>query len=158
MQKYIGKYRTCCSWDRGTLEPIKHDLFIQCYREGQIYRINKNILAYYRPLRGYVNQMIEKLDGLGVRDITDYSTDGDTLIHFNEEDLELAMQVFEPVTSGANISPWSVKNLRKLKWFKDNIDFYKEKGLYKEASKELTEEEKEVLRERLRKGREKINS
>ena len=40
MNKYIGKYRVCLEWDRNTLEPIKDDTYIQCSKDGQIYRVD----------------------------------------------------------------------------------------------------------------------
>ena len=48
--------------------------------------------------------------------------------------------------NGVNIKPWSVKNLRKLKWFKDNKQYYIDNRYYSEMS----EEDKEILRERLK--------
>lgn len=65
MIKYLGKYRINCEWDRGSLEPIKEDLFISCYKDAQIYRAYKNKLAYYRPSRGNSEVLARELIGLG---------------------------------------------------------------------------------------------
>ena len=52
MKKYIGRYRVVCEFDRATLSPIKEDMYIQCSKSGQIYRIDNDTLAYYKPARG----------------------------------------------------------------------------------------------------------
>lgn len=52
MKKYIGRYRVVCEFDRATLNPIKGDMYIQCSKSGQIYRIDNDTLAYYKPARG----------------------------------------------------------------------------------------------------------
>ncbi len=148
MQKYIGRYRVCNEFDKRNLEPIKEDTYIVCSKEGQIYRIDDKTLAYYRPSRGNSEQFCKKLIDLGVKDVKNYSTDGDLLIRFSEEDLDIVANEVGASTTGVDIKPWSVKNLRKLKWFKDQKDKYIELGYYKE----LSEEEKEVLRERFNKN------
>lgn len=148
MNNYISRYRICNEFDKRNLEPIKDDTYIVCSKEGQIYRIDNEILAYYRPSRGNSEQFCKKLIDLGVKDVKNYSTDGDILIRFNEDDLDIVANEVGASTTGADIKPWSVKNLRKLKWFKDQKDKYIELGYYKE----LSEEEKEVLRERFNKN------
>jgi len=146
LEKYIGKYRVCCEWDRGTLEPIKDDLHIQCYKNGQIYRVDDSSLAYYRCTKGNSEQLSNKLTKLGVKGVRNFSTDGDILLHFKEESLDIVVNELGVVISGASISPYSIKNLRKLDWFKKNKQWYLDRGLYKE----LTEEEKETYRERFK--------
>lgn len=148
MNNYISRYRVCNEFDKRNLEPIKEDTYIVCSKEGQIYRINSEILAYYRPSRGNSEQFCKKLIDLGVKDVKNYSTDGDILVRFNEEDLDIVANEVGASTTGADIKPWSVKNLRKLKWFKDNKKFYIDNNCYKE----LSEEEKEILRERFNKN------
>lgn len=148
MERYLGTYRICNEFDKRNLEPIKDDTYIVCSKEGQIYRIDNEILAYYRPSRGNSEQFCKKLIDLGVKDVKNYSTDGDILIRFNEDDLDIVANEVGASTTGADIKPWSVKNLRKLKWFKENKGYYIKLGYYKE----LSEEEKEVLRERFNKN------
>lgn len=148
MERYYKTYRICCEFDKRNLEPIKEDTYIVCSKEGQIYRIDDKTLAYYRPSRGNSEQFCKKLIDLGVKDVKNYSTDGDILIRFGEKDLDIVANEVGASTTGADIKPWSVKNLRKLKWFKDNKKFYIDNNYYKE----LSEEEKEVLRERFNKN------
>lgn len=146
MNKYIGTYRVSCEFDRRNLEPLKDETFIVCSKSGQIYRADSNLLAYYRPTRGNSEQFSKKLIDKGVKSVNNCSTDEDMLIYFSEESLELVVDEVGVITTGADIKPWSVKNLRKLKWFKDNKQWYVDNGFYKE----LSEEEKEILRERFK--------
>ena len=146
MIRYLGKYRICCEWDRRNLEPIKEDTYIPCLKGGQIYRVNSEILAYYKAKRGNSKQLIKKLSDIGVKWTEDHSTDGDILIYFREYDLDILAKEVGASQNGVNIKPWSVKNLRKLKWFKDNKQYYIDNRYYSEMS----EEDKEILRERLK--------
>lgn len=148
MIKYIGTYRVCCAWNRDNLEPIKDDTYIQCVKDGQIYRFNKELLAYYKPRRGNSEQFAKKLIDLGVKDVINRSTDGDVLVYFAEESLDVVANEVGASKNGVDIKPWSVKNLRKQQWFKDRKDEYIKNGYYVEIS----EEEKAVLRERFNKN------
>ncbi|MBP3929160.1 hypothetical protein [Romboutsia timonensis] len=145
MNRYIGKYRVCCEWDRRNLEPIKEDTYVQCSGNGQIYRVSDNLLAYYKPKRGNSEQFSKKLIECGVRSVDNRSSDGDMLIYFAEDSLDIVANMVNASITGADIKPWSVKNLRKLEWFKKKKQFYIDLGYYKE----LSEEEKEILRQRL---------
>lgn len=146
MRKYIGEYRVVCEFSRNTLEPIKDDLHIVCSKNGQIYRVDSKTLAYYRPSRGNAEQLAKKLIDLDVKGIDNWSTDGDILIHFKEESLDIVAKELGASTSGTSINPTSVKNLRKQRWFRERKNEYIQKGLYKE----LSEEEKKVYRERFK--------
>lgn len=145
MNRYIGKYRVCCEWDRRNLEPIKEDTYVQCSGNGQIYRVSDNLLAYYKPKRGNSEQFSKKLIERGVRSVDNHSSDRDMLIYFAEDSLDIVANMVNASIAGADIKPWSVKNLRKLEWFKKKKQFYIDLGYYKE----LSEEEKEILRQRL---------
>lgn len=76
------------------------------------------------------------------------STTSDILIAFNEDSIDIVAKEFGASTIGASVVPTSIRNLRKLKWFKDNKDYYIKQGLYKE----MTEEEKEKFRKRFNKN------
>lgn len=150
IKKYIGKYRVLCEWDKSTLQPIKEDTYIKCSKEGQIYRIHDTTLAYYRPSNGNSEQLTKKLIKLGIKGVDNRSTDGDILIHFNEGSLTLVASELGASTNGASINPVSIRNLRQMKWFKEKEGEYIKKGLY-EKPRELSEEEKEVYRQRFEK-------
>lgn len=150
MRKYIGKYRVLCEWDRSTLEPLKDDTYIQCYKNGQIYRINDNgILAYYRPSKGNSYQLTSKFVELGVKSVNNCSSDGDILIQFNEDSLDIVAKEINASISGVNTKPESIKNLRHMEWFKKNKQYYIDKGLYSENKRELTDKQRQEIRERL---------
>lgn len=151
MKQYIGKYKILCEWDRDSLEPIKDDTYIACSKSGQIYRVDNNkTLAYYRPTRGNSNQFTDNLIKLGVKGAENRSSDGDVLIYFNENSLDIIAKEVNASTSGVNRKPESVKNLRNLDWFKENKQHYIDNGLYSEEKKELTEDQRQALVERMK--------
>ena len=143
MNNYIGHYRVSTEFDQNNLEAL-NDTFIVCGGNGQIYRYSKDILAYYKPRRGNSEQFANKLIDMGVKDVKNASSDGDVLIYFSEDSLDIVAEEVNASKNGADIKPSSIKNLRKLQWFKDNKKYYLDIGVYKE----LSEEEKEVYRER----------
>lgn len=143
MLKYIGKWRVVTEFDRNNLEPLD-DLYIVCSGQGQIYRVSEDLLAYYKPKRGNSSQFASKLIDMGVKSVNNCSSDGDVLIYFAEESLDIIAEEVNASTSGVDIKPSSKKNLKKLKWFQDNKQFYIDNGYFKV----LSEEEKEVLRQR----------
>ncbi|MBY6838816.1 hypothetical protein [Clostridium botulinum] len=153
MRKYIGKYKILCEWDRNNLEPIKDDTYIACYKNGQIYRVDNEILAYYRLNKGNSYQFSKKLIDLGVQSVNNCSSDGDILIYFNEENLNIVANEVNASTSSANRKPESIKNLRNMGWFKENKQMYIDKGLYSEKKRELTEEQKQELKDRMEQAR-----
>lgn len=132
----------------------KEDLYIYCSNGGQIYRFNNDTLVYYRD--GILSsKLLEKLNNLGIW--YDNKTQSEVLIHFKEKDLDKLVDIFSIRTSGASISPYSQKNLKLFKWFRDNEDTYRKQGLLNENKRDLTDEEREVLRQRMKLIREKRN-
>ena len=156
MLKYRNKYRVVCEFDRNTLQPAnKEDLYIYCSNQGQVYRYDENTLVYYR--NGVLSsKLLEKLDDLKIN--YENMTQSEVLIHFDEKDLDKLVDVFNIRTSGAGISPFSQKNLKLFKWFRDNEDAYRKAGLLTENKRELSDEEREVLRQRMILAREKRNN
>lgn len=155
MKQYIGKYKILCEWDRHSLEPIKDDTYIACSKSGQIYRVDNKTLAFYRPTRGNSNQFTDNLIKLGVKGAENRSSDGDVLIYFSENSLDIIAKEVNASTSGVNRKPESVKNLRNLDWFKKNKQYYMDNGLYSEEKKELTEDQRQALVERMQNMRKK---
>ncbi|MGL5151718.1 MAG: hypothetical protein ACRC7N_14225, partial [Clostridium sp.] len=100
MNKYIGKYRVVCEFNQSNLEPIQDDLYIACSKEAQICRYDKNTLAYYRPSRGNSEQLITKLENLGVVGLSNHSSDFDILIYFNEESVDIIANELGAITTG----------------------------------------------------------
>lgn len=156
MLKYRNHYRVVAEFDRVTLQPVnkEEDLYIYCSNKGQIFRYNQDTLVYYRD--GVLSsRLLEKLDELGIN--YQNKTQSEVLIYFDEKDLDKLVDVFNIRTSGAGISPYSQKNLKLFKWVRDNEDEYRRQGLLNQNKRDLTEEEREVLRQRMMKAREKRN-
>lgn len=156
MLKYRNLYRIVAEVDRTTLQPVnkEDDLYIYCSNRGQIYRFDENTLVYYRD-GALSSRLLEKLDELGIN--YKNKTQSEVLIYFAEEDLDKVVDVFNIRTSGAGISPYSQKNLKLFKWFRDNEDKYRKQGLLNQNKRDLSEEEREVLRQRMMLAREKRN-
>jgi hypothetical protein len=157
MLRYRNQYRVVAEFDRVKLQPVnkEEDLYIYCSNKGQIYRFNQDTLVYYRD--GVLSsRLLEKLDELKIN--YENKTQSEVLIYFNEKDLDKLVDVFGIRTSGSSISPYSQKNLKLFKWFRNNVYTYRKQGLLQENKRELTDEEREVLRQRMIMAREKRNS
>lgn len=102
----------------GTFEDI--DLFIDCQYGNKIFYYGRNVLQAYIPsiIRGhniikYIN------DNFGQDVIFDIEeTSQEVLFKFNTKHDEKIIPLLKPRTSGANISPYSSKNLPKNKDYK----------------------------------------
>lgn len=156
MNMYVGKYRVVCEFCRATLKPCKEDNYIYCANKGQIYRFNDEVLVYYREGRNCSKVIINNIVAKGIKIISNDSTSDDVMFKFYEKDIDKIAKILEARTTGADINPASKRNLKLFKWFKDNKDSYIEKGIYIKP-KELSEEEREVLRNRMIKNREKMS-
>jgi hypothetical protein len=154
MEKYRGQYRVVCEFDRRNLEPIKEDNYIYCSNGGQIYRYNSNTLIYYRENGQVSKELLTKLDEAKVT--YENKTVSGIEIYFSENDLNKTVDIFKIRTSGASYNPSSVRNLKLFKWFTDNEQWYKDNGFIAEK-RELSDEEKQVLVERMKLAREKKN-
>ena len=154
MEKYRGKYRVVCEFNRNNLESIKTDTYIYCSNNGQIYRYNSNTLAYYRENGQVSQELLRKLDEAKVT--YENKTVSEALIYFSEKDLYKVADIFRIRTSGASYNPSSVRNLKLFKWFTENEQWYKDNGFIQEK-REMSDEEKQVLVERMKLAREKRN-
>ena len=136
MHEYVGMYRVTCEFERNTLKPIKDDTYIMCYNEGRIYRYDQEVLAYYRPNSsyGYACNLAKKFEEHGVEVLENHPSDEDILLYFWEKDIDKVAEIVGAVTKGCNIQPFSIRNLRKMAWFKKNKKYYIDLGLYKEIN------------------------
>ena len=154
MEKYRGKYRVVCEFNRNNLEAIKDDNYIFCSNSGQIYRYNSDTLVYYRENGQVSQELLKKLDEAKVT--YENKTLSETEIYFSEKDLDKTVDIFKIRTSGASYNPSSVKNLKLFKWFTENEQWYKDNGFIQEK-REMSDEDKQVLVERMKLAREKKN-
>lgn len=97
-----------------------NDVYIDCQKNVQIFSFGHGILQAYIPSIGRGNNIIKAIQSdLGDNVIFDIEkTDSEVLFKFNAKYMEQLVQYLKPKTSGANISPFSSKNLPKNKDYK----------------------------------------
>lgn len=123
----------------------ENDIFIDC-NKGQIFYYGRGVLQAYIPKLGVGRNILKKMGkelGVNIEDYTetkeninlyDYEgfykklkettnvifdieeTDSEVLFKFKNDNMEIIAKYLEPRTSGAKISPFSVKNLPKNKY------------------------------------------
>lgn len=125
--KYKGKYRLLPEIDKSTNDfprdcnglIIDDDIYISCYYGNKIMlygHINNSKtvwLTAYIPsiIRG--RHIIKSLDEQGIKYIDYEQTDSEVLFKFSSKDIEPVAVLLKAKTAGANISPFSTKNLPK---------------------------------------------
>lgn len=125
LMKYKGIYRLKSAYDlrtnqfprklNGTFEDI--DMYIDAKNGVRIYHYGGRILECYIPSikRGHniIKEIQSDLGNEVVFNIVE--TDVEILFRFNSKDMELLESYLKPKTSGANISPYSSRNLPRNK-------------------------------------------
>ncbi len=120
---FKGKYRIKCEYDQrtnqfqrklnDTYEDI--DCYIDCYKNIKIFYYGKSILEAYIPslVRGR-NIVKAVVEGLGDNIIFNIKeNDAEVMFWFRASNMDKLEKYLKPKTSGANISPFSAKNLPK---------------------------------------------
>ena len=144
MTHYKGKYRIKCEYDQktnqfqrklnGTYEDI--DCYIDCYKSIKIFYYGRSVLEAYIPsvVRGRnIIKAIKEDEGKNI--ISDIKeTDSEVLFHFKANDMDRLERHLKPKVSGANISPFSSKNLPKNKEYKIPEEEF---GVYKEIVEKI---------------------
>ena len=129
IDKFKGKYRILVEpnqatndWNRkldGTLEDI--DLYIACAAGTKIFYYGSSVLETYIPSKGRGRNIKKEIDKLDSNLIFDYiETDSEVLFKFKYSDSSKIIPLLKPRTSGASISPYSVKNLPKSSYIIPN--------------------------------------
>lgn len=112
----------------GTLEDI--DVYIDCQHGNKVTYYGNSILQAYIPsiIRGHnIIKEIQKIDSSFIFDIEE--TDEEVLFKFKYINSDKIIPLLKPKTLGANISPFSSKNLPKNKDYKipdEDLNLYKE--------------------------------
>ena len=128
MMRYKGTYRLKAPYDlvtnqfprklNGSLEYA--DIYIDCQFGNQIYHYGQSILQAYIPslIRGHniINQIYSDGKSDIIFDIEE--TDTEVFFNFNSKHIDYIASLLKAKTNGANISPFSSKNLPKNKEFK----------------------------------------
>lgn len=130
--------------DDGSIDPSYDDIYIKCANGSQIYHFGRSILVAYIPSigRGH-NILIAIAKELKLIDEDTKSRDYGTLysilnkdktvfdimendeeieFKFNAKNIELIAKYMKPQTSGADISPFSTRNLPKSSYTIPNED------------------------------------
>lgn len=124
--KFKGLYRIKVEYDQstnmfprklnGTLEDI--DCYIDCYNNIRIFYYGKSILEAYVPslIRGHniLKAIKEELNESIILYIEE--TSSEVLFRFHANNMSKLEKYLKPKTAGANISPFSTKNLPKTKY------------------------------------------
>lgn len=139
MQHYKGVYRLRVPYDKrlnafprkldGTYEDI--DIFIDCLNKIQIFHYGHGILEAYIPSLGRGRNIIKAIEEEFHGDIifNIKETSEEVLFQFKAQDMGKLEKYLKPKTSGANISPFSSKNLPRNKTYKipdEDLVVYKE--------------------------------
>lgn len=140
-----------------------NDVYIKC-RKGKIYHYGRNTLVCYVPSLGAGRNVLKSIaEKQGVdlnkyfyeennNKIYDYEnfykellstnilfdieeTDSEVLWKFKDKDIELMAEIMQAQTSGADISPFSTRNLPKVKYEINNDDLRE----YKEITNQISE-------------------
>lgn len=114
MLKYVGKYRVVCPFDQNG-KPIKDDTSLMCKDGAFIYRYTGSTLVYYISRRAKL-RLEREFRMAGVK-CTIEVNDVETLVYFQEKDLDKVLDVVKPLTAGKSYKPWSVRNKRFSKRF-----------------------------------------
>lgn len=128
LSHYKGIYRIKCEYDArlnafprkldGTYEDI--DCYIVCANNIRIFSVERGILQAYIPSigrgRNIVKAIKEEFQGEIIFDAE--QTDAEILFKFSTKDADKIIPLLKPKTSGANISPFSSRNLPKNKSYK----------------------------------------
>lgn len=120
---FKGKYRIKCEYDQrtnqfqrklnDTYEDI--DCYIDCYKNIKIFYYGKSILEAYIPSLGRGRNIVKAItEGLGDNIIFNIKeNDAEVTFWFRASNMDKLEKYLKPKTSGANISPFSSKNLPK---------------------------------------------
>lgn len=141
MEKYRGTFRVVVEFDdKGKAADFN---FIKCSKENKIYRYNEDTLVYYCTGKRRVKNIIEKMKEMKkeVVKFVEYDAEGD--LYFREKDIMDLKDLLKISVLGKNINPKSIRNNP----LKDEL----------RKTRDLTEEQKAVLSERLKTMRESKN-
>ena len=127
IDKFKGIYRIKVPYDlskndfnrklNGTLEDI--DCYIDCQNNCKIFHYGRDILQGYIPSLTRGRNIIKVINNINPDLIFNIEeTDSEILFKFSYKNSDRIIPLFKPKINGANISPFSTKNLPKNKSYK----------------------------------------
>ena len=145
IDKFKGQYRLKPSLDirkndftrklNGSLEDS--DVYISCQYNNKIFHVGKDVLQAYIPskTRGHnIIKTIEQIDPSIIFNIEE--TDSEVFFQFKYINSDKIIPLLKPRTSGACISPFSTKNLKKTDYNIPDEDFNRYKSIVSKIPKE----------------------
>lgn len=162
LMKYKGKYRLKANIDIDTKDFPRDmngnidsdDVYIDCSKGAQIYHYGRSTLVAYIPSKARGHNIIKAIaleilnktkdDKIEYSEACDVcsdiifdiiETDEEVEFKFNAKDLDRIIKFMNPRTSGANISPFSTRNLPKQKYEIPNEDFEEYKSIVASVDK-----------------------
>lgn len=112
----------------GNLEDV--DCYIDCQYGNKIFHYGRDVLQVYIPSLGRGHNILKTINEIDQSIIFDIEeTDSEILFKFKYADSDKIIPLLKPKTSGANISPFSSKNLPLNKNFKipdEELQSYKD--------------------------------
>lgn len=137
---YKGKYRIKCEYDKhknqfprkidGTFED--GDCYIDCYKNIKVFHYGNKILEAYFPSLMRGKNIIKAIQEEYGNDVifSIKETDSELFFRFHANDMDRLEKYLNPKTNGADISPFSSKNLPKNKEYKiPDEDFVEYKNI-----------------------------
>lgn len=138
IDKFKGTYRIKVTYNQwtndftrklnGNLEDI--DCYIECSHGNKVFHYGRDILQVYIPSLGRGHNILKSINEIDQSIIFDIEeTDSEILFKFKYADSDKIIPLLKPKTSGANISPFSSRNLPKNKTFKipdEQLEAYQE--------------------------------
>ena len=146
LMKYKGVYRLRTPIDEQKLtfpreyngSFAENDIYIDCLNNVKIFHYGKQILQAYIPSIGRGHNIVKEIKSVFYDGIITHieETDSKVLFRFNAKHMEDFEPILKPRTSGASRSPFSSKNLPKIKYDIPKDDIQKYKDMTSHISKE----------------------
>lgn len=137
IQKFKGVYRLKAPYDimtndfprklNGTYEDV--DVYISCQFGNKVFHYGRDILQAYIPSLGRGHNIIKAIQQIDPNIIFDIEeSDSEVIFKFKYVNSDKIIPLLKPRTSGANISPFSSRNLPKCTYIipDKDLDMYKE--------------------------------
>lgn len=137
MTHYKGIYRLRTPIDERTKtfpreytgQFAENDVYVDCYKGGQVFHIGGKILEFYCPSLQRGHNIVKAIKHAFQEENIIFNiveTDSELMFRFNATDIERLESYLQPKTNGADRSPFSTKNLPKSKYIipdKDLVEY-----------------------------------